>query len=126
VWLGAHAEQPLGGVVRPRRKVRFARFIHRRSRAFAPDSAGAASGGIRCRPYCHAWWTVEPRLGIPSQLSSAVSDGALAYRRGRGSHTQQPQPPVSRRPGCTSDVPCLAYQVGEGGSTGSAMMLIAS
>jgi hypothetical protein len=34
---------PLGGVVRPRRKERFARLIHRRVRAFGGPSARAAA-----------------------------------------------------------------------------------
>jgi hypothetical protein len=36
---------PLGGMVRPRRVVRFARLIDRRVRAFGRPSARAASGG---------------------------------------------------------------------------------
>jgi hypothetical protein len=36
----------LGGVVRPRRVVRFARLMQRRVRAFGGPSARAAFGGI--------------------------------------------------------------------------------
>jgi hypothetical protein len=39
------AMAPLGGVVRPRRKVRFARFLIRRARDLGVPSARAAFGG---------------------------------------------------------------------------------
>jgi hypothetical protein len=38
---------PLGGVERPRRKVRFARLIHRRSRVLGGPAVRAAFGGDR-------------------------------------------------------------------------------
>jgi hypothetical protein len=47
---------PLGGVVRPRRVVRFARLIQRRVRAFGRPTARAAFGGNLSL----TWW--PPRV----------------------------------------------------------------
>ena len=55
LWLGHDAtpRQPaaLGGVVRPRRVVRFARLMHRRGRAFWLAFAGAVCGGSVSLPW---------------------------------------------------------------------------
>ena len=47
---------PYGGVERPRRKVRFARLIHRRGRVLGVPSARAACGGNPALTDCHAEW----------------------------------------------------------------------
>jgi hypothetical protein len=61
-WWGQSAAKPAadwppsGGVVRPRRVVRFARLIHRRVRALGVPSARAAFAGISYRPGYHVGW----------------------------------------------------------------------
>jgi hypothetical protein len=60
LWLGHDAtpasRRPLGGVVRPRRAVRFARLMHRRVRALGGPSVRAAFGGNLGLPGGHARW----------------------------------------------------------------------
>jgi len=51
VGTNAAADWPLGGVVRPRRKERFARLIHRRGRDLGEPSARAAYGGNLSPPW---------------------------------------------------------------------------
>jgi len=54
---------PLGGVVRPRRKVRFARLLHRRGRTSGPDRrSGPPSAASRACLGYHSRWS--RRLGL--------------------------------------------------------------
>jgi hypothetical protein len=65
---------PFGGVVRPRRVVRFARLIHRRVRVLGGPSVRAASGGNLSLPWLphRVVWLIQagdhPTLKITRRL----------------------------------------------------------
>ena len=95
---------PLGGVVRPRRKERFARLIHRRVRVLGGPSARAARGGnLSLPPWCHPGWygtsraaRVLPGLDRHSVSRCAQADAATLTG---GCGVGWAQPPAQSRKG---------------------------